>query len=74
MSRVLNLTVTEAEARKQADALGVGVSAIEKLPAGGIRLVCMSMDGADTLRAKLKKKLIAGDPVRVRTRLAHGSR
>lgn len=74
MSRVLNLNLTEAEAMKQAEALSVGVSAIEKLPAGGVRLVCMSMDGADTLRAKLKKKLMTEEPVRLRTRLAHGSR
>ena len=74
MSRVLNLNLTEAEASKACETAGVGVSAIEKLPAGGVRLVCMSMDGADTLRAKLKKKLMAGEPVRVRTRLAHGAR
>ena len=34
----------------------------------------MSMDAADTLRAKLKKKLITGDVERVKTRLAHGQR
>ena len=74
MSRVLNLSMTEAEALKACDTAGVTPSAIEKLPAGGVRLVLMSMDAADTLRAKLKKKLITGDVERVKTRLAHGQR
>ena len=46
----------------------VGVSAIEPLPQGGVRLVCMSMAGADTMRRKLKSAIIKGDVVRARHR------
>jgi translation initiation factor 2 alpha subunit (eIF-2alpha) len=46
----------------------VGVSAIEALPSGGVRLVCMSGDGADRIRTALKSKLIKGTVVRERHR------
>lgn len=39
----------------------VGISAIEGLPGGGVRLVCMSSDGAGTMTRKLKSHLIAGN-------------
>jgi hypothetical protein len=71
VSRVLHLDMSETEALKTCETASVGVSAVEKLPAGGIRLVCMSSDGAETLRTKLKKKLITGDVVRQATRLQH---
>jgi hypothetical protein len=32
----------------------VGVSAIERLASGGVRLVCMSNEGAAVIRRKLK--------------------
>jgi hypothetical protein len=38
----------------------VGVSTIEQLPAGGVRLVCMSVKGADIIRHKLKYKVLKG--------------
>ena len=44
---------------------GVGV---ERIPAGGVRLVCMSSDGAETMRKKLKAHVIRGDVVRERIR------
>jgi hypothetical protein len=44
----------------------VGISAITKLPGGGTRLVCMSVDGADTMRRKLKKNLMKDDAARER--------
>jgi hypothetical protein len=62
----LNLTLSEATARCQSES--VGISAIEALPTGGVRLVCMSSEGADTIRAKCKSKLISGEVVRERHR------
>ena len=46
----------------------IGVWALEALPSGGVRLVCMSGDGAATLRRVLKSKLINGDVKRERFR------
>ena len=64
MSRAINLSLDESEAMAKCQNAKVGVSAIERLPTGGVRLVCMSMDGADTLRRKLKAHVIKGDVVR----------
>jgi hypothetical protein len=61
MSRVVNLALSEAEARRQCDTRQVGVSAMECLPDGGVRLVCMSTDGAETIRKRLKSNVIKGD-------------
>jgi len=60
MSRELFVTLGEAEVTKRCLAENVGISTIEKLPAGGVRLVCMSVDGAATMFRKLKPHLIAG--------------
>jgi hypothetical protein len=68
MSRVLNLTMTERETLDYCDGRGVGVSAIEALPSGGVRLVCMSVEGAERARKALKSKLINGDVTRTRFR------
>ena len=46
----------------------VGVSALEAIPAGGVRLVCMSSDGARIMRAKFKSQMITGEVVRARHR------
>jgi hypothetical protein len=46
----------------------VGVSAIEQLIIGGVRLVCMSSSGAARMRIVLKRKLIQGEVVRERFR------
>ena len=47
----------------------VGISAMEKLPdGGGVRLVCMSSDGAETMRTKFKRHLINGEVTRERVR------
>ena len=50
------------------EAAKVGVSAIERLPAGGVRLVCMSADGAAVMTRKFKPHLIKGPTVRERHR------
>jgi hypothetical protein len=63
MSRALNLNLSEADARKHCDTRSIGISAIEALPDGGVRLVCMSSDGAALLRRRLKTDLM-GDEAR----------
>ena len=63
MSRAINLNLSEADAREQCSTRSIGVSAIEKLPDGGVRLVCMSSEGAALLRRRLKSQLI-NDTVR----------
>ena len=68
MSRVVNLSLSETAARDHCDSRKIGVSAVERLPDGGVRLVCMSGQGAEQVRRTLKGKLIK-DPVR---RTAHG--
>ena len=68
MSRVLLLNMSTQAATDECDKQKVGVSALERLPAGGVRLVTMSMDGAERLRSKLKSKLLKGDPTRARHR------
>jgi len=68
MSRALHLNIDEGTAIARCAAEKVGVSAIERLPQGGVRLVCMSADGAALIRRKLKAKLIAGNVVRERLR------
>jgi hypothetical protein len=70
LSRAMNLNMTLAEATAKCRSEDVGISAIEPLASGGVRLVCMSSDGADTIRSKLKSKVIAGDVVRERHRPA----
>jgi len=46
----------------------VGVSAIERLSSGGVRLVCMSSEGAARMRRKLKAYVIAGTVTREKHR------
>jgi len=59
MSRAINLQMNEAEAREQCATRSIGVSAIEALPDGGVRLVCMSSEGAALLRRRLKSQIIS---------------
>ncbi len=68
MSRALYLAMSEGDALARCKTDGVGVSCIEALPTGGVRLVCMSVDDAIRLRHRLKSKLIKGDIVRARHR------
>ena len=64
MSRVVHLSMDEGDVVAGCLKQNVGISAIERLPAGGVRLVCMSVDGAETIRKKLKPHLIEGDVTR----------
>jgi hypothetical protein len=58
MNRVLFVSLEESTVVKRCTAANVGISALESLPTGGTRLVCMSSDGADAMRQKLKSHLI----------------
>ena len=60
MSREMFLTLEESDVISRCRAEKVGISAIERLPAGGTRLVCMSVDGAAHMYRKLKTHLIHG--------------
>ena len=68
MSRALYLNLEEGAVLARCLSEKVGISAIERLPAGGVRLVCMSVDGADRIRRKLKSQLIKETVVRERHR------
>jgi len=68
MSRVLLLNMSSQAATDECHKHNIGVSALENLPAGGVRLVTMSMEGAERLRTKLKSKLLKGDVIRARHR------
>ena len=64
MSRVLLVNLSEGEVVAKCLAAKVGVSAIERLPSGGTRLVCMSGDGAALMTRKFKSHLIKTPVVR----------
>ena len=74
MSRALFLKLTEAEVIAKCDNEKVGISALEKLPAGGVRLVCMSSEGAATMTRKLKTSLISDTAQRAPFRPLHARR
>lgn len=66
----MNLNMTLAEATARCNSENVPISAIEPLLSGGVRLVCMSSDGAAVMRAKCKSKIISGEVTRERHRPA----
>ena len=68
MSRELFVRLDENEVVSRCLAEKVGISAIEKLPAGGTRLVCMSGHGASVMTRKLKSHLIKEAVTRQRHR------
>jgi hypothetical protein len=68
MSRAILLSMTEADVIAKCRDASVGVSVIERLPAGGVRLVCMSGTGAELIRKKLKSQLMKGEVSRQRHR------
>jgi hypothetical protein len=73
MSREILVALSESVVVAKCTAAKVGVSAIERLPAGGVRLVCMSTNGAETMREAFKSNLIQGTVVREKQRPARGS-
>ena len=68
MSRAFNLAMTEAQIVRHCRENNIAVSALEPLPDGGVRLVCMSGYGAGQIRAKLKAHIIEGVVRRERLR------
>ena len=68
MSRVIFVNMEEGDVIARCLKENVNVSAIERIPTGGVRLVCASSEGALRMRVKLKSRLIAGDVVRARHR------
>ena len=68
MTRELFVTLEESDVVSRCLAEKVGISAIERLPAGGTRLVCMSGHGASIMNRKLKSHLIKDAVVRQRHR------
>jgi len=57
MSRAVFLDMSEKSVIAHCEAEKIGISCIGKVP-GGIRLVCMSVDGAAQIRSQLKSKLM----------------
>ena len=68
MSRAINLKMDESAVRARCEKENIGVSATESLPGGGTRLVCMSGQGADLIRSKLKRELLSGEVTREKHR------
>lgn len=68
MSRALNLSMTIAQVDRHCRENDVAISALEALPDGGARLVCMSNYGAARIRSKLKAHIIEGEVRRERFR------
>ena len=58
MSRTLYLGLNEGEIIARCLKEKVGVSAIERLPGGGVRLVCNSGEGAERIRKLFKSRLL----------------
>lgn len=59
MSRVLFLKLAQADVIARCDAADVAISALEKLPDGGTRLVCTSSAGAALMTRKFKGQMLA---------------
>ncbi|MFL6725999.1 MAG: hypothetical protein ACJ8FS_05745 [Sphingomicrobium sp.] len=68
MSRAVLLSLGEAQVRARCLAANVGVSAVECLVDGGVRLVCMSGNGAELIRKELNAHLIKGEVISERHR------
>lgn len=73
MSRVVHLSLDEGVVVIRCLSENVGISAIESLPGGGVRLVCKGGDGAALIRRKLKKYVMDGDQRRERLRPPTGT-
>jgi len=64
MSRAVFLDMSEKSIIAHCEAEKIGISCIGKVPPGGTRLVCMSVDGAAQVRRQLKARLLKGDAAR----------
>ena len=70
MSRVLLVALDESLVIAECLAGNVGISAIERLTTGGVRLVCKRSEGAAQMTRKFKAHLIDGVVTRERHRPA----
>jgi hypothetical protein len=68
MSRVLLVALDESQVVASCLAENVGISTIERLLSGGVRLVCNSTEGAAQMARKFKPHLIDGVVIRERHR------
>ena len=72
MSRAINVNATEAEVAVLCRKHGAVISASERLPSGGTRVVLTNGEGAATMLGVFGRKVITGDvrrtPLTSRTR------
>lgn len=69
MSRALFVNLDEKKVMAMCHAENVGISAIERLVSGGVRVVCMSSHGAFVMEQKFKGHIVPEDAaVRARRR------
>lgn len=61
MSRVVNLTIAEAQVAAHCANAGIALRAIETLPSGGCPLVCATSEGAGEVRLRFQDHMIEGD-------------
>jgi hypothetical protein len=66
----MQLAMSEEEVVAKCRNEKVSISAIERLPSGGVRLVCSSAHGAEVMRVKLKSKIISEAKAREKHRPA----
>jgi hypothetical protein len=71
VSRVVHLNLDEGVVVIRCMSENVAVSAIERLPSGGVRVVCTSSEGAARIRHKLKGYVISGPVTREKHRPAN---
>lgn len=60
MSRAVFLNMSEKAVRSHCEAEKIGISSIGRTPLGHIRLVCMSVHGAEQIRLKLERQVVQG--------------
>jgi hypothetical protein len=61
LNRAVLLKMSEQAIVAHCKAKDIGISSLGKIPTGGVRLVCMSSDGAERIRGELKSSLMKGD-------------
>jgi hypothetical protein len=64
----MQLAMSEQEVLTLCASEKVAVSAVERLPGGGTRLVCCSSSGAEIVRRKAKSKIVTAEQIREKHR------
>jgi len=67
MSRAMNVDLSLDEVTKACNTANVAISAIEVLPSGNTHLVCVTSEGAETIRHSLRKAIVPGKQRRFAT-------